>query len=96
MMYVVSYTFNPNRVNLALAEELKKSGGGNWWHNLDSTWIVATHETAEQLFGRIRQYFLDTDSFLIIEIKSGSQRYGWLPKPAWEWIDSRYREGWAT
>lgn len=96
MMYVVSYTLNPQRPSFGLVTELQKSGGGNWWHYLDTMWIVATVETPQALYERLRPHFLTTDSLLIIELKSGFQRFGWLKKEAWDWIDARVREGWAS
>ena len=71
MMYVVSYTLNPARLNPELIVELQKSGGGIWWHYLDTMWIVATNETAAQLYERLRHHFWQSDSLIIIEIKGG-------------------------
>lgn len=94
-MYVVSYTLNPARLNLELIDELQKSGGGLWWHYLDTMWIVATDESSETLFERLRHHFLTTDLFVIIELKRGFQKMGWLNQEAWDWLEARAREGWA-
>jgi hypothetical protein len=61
---------------------------GPWWHYIDSTWIVKSNLTAQQIYSRIAPGFLSTSDFiLIIEIKSES-KFGWLPQEAWNWIDS--------
>lgn len=44
-VYCVSYDLNKAGQNYNdLYEELKKSP--NWWHHLDSTWLIVTNETA--------------------------------------------------
>jgi hypothetical protein len=67
-----------------LLEELKRSPG--WWHYLESTWLIATNETAQQLWERIRPHVHQSDSVLIIEVRDYVQ--GWLPKEAWDWIQA--------
>jgi len=57
-----------------------------WWHHLESTWLLYTNETAEDIFNRLAPYIDNQDYILIIE--AGRDRYGWLPKKAWEWIDA--------
>ena len=66
-----------------LWKELKKSP--NWWHYLESTWLVQTHETAHDLWLRILPHIHDRDRVLIIEVRNNSD--GWLPKEAWDWIN---------
>jgi hypothetical protein len=83
----VSYQLRPTRANPDLIAELKNSP--QWWHFLDFTWLIATQETAEDLFNRISAHLLKTDSELIVQIRRGSQFNGWLPKEAWDWIEAR-------
>ncbi|MFL9585119.1 hypothetical protein [Stenotrophomonas sp. AB1(2024)] len=82
--FCVSYDLNKSGQNYsALYEELKKSP--NWWHHLDSTWLIVTSETAEQLRDRIRKHLDDNDTLLIIKVVRPYS--GWLSKEAWEWLD---------
>ena len=87
MLYVVSYTLEPARVNMSLITELQ--GSPDWAHYLDSTWLIATNETAEDLSARIRTHLNAADLLLVVEIKQGSTKQGWLPKDAWDWINNR-------
>lgn len=82
-VYCVSYDLNKAGQNYnALYEELKRSSG--WWHHLDSTWLVSTHESATQLSDRIRKHLDSNDSLLVIGV---TQDYaGWLNQEAWEWM----------
>jgi hypothetical protein len=77
----------PARANPGLVAELKNSP--QWWHFLDFTWLIATNESAEQVYGRIATYLSRTDIELIVQIRPGSEYAGWLPKEAWDWIQER-------
>ncbi len=87
MLYVVSYTLQPPRIILPLVTELQSNP--DWAHYLDSTWLIATTETAQQLYERLGKHLTVLDFILIIEIKRNSSRFGYLPKDAWEWLDQR-------
>lgn len=82
-VYVVSYDLNKSGQDYkGLYEELKKSS--SWWHFLDSTWLIYTSETADQLYTRIGSHIDKNDYALVIEVKRNYQ--GWLPEDAWKWI----------
>ena len=84
MVYVVSYDLRkPGQDYKGLFDELQASPG--WWHYLESTWLIATSESANELYDRLRKHLDRDDSILVIQ--AGGDRQGWLPKKAWEWID---------
>ncbi|WP_028863975.1 hypothetical protein [Psychromonas aquimarina] len=84
-VYCVSYDLNKTGQNYnGLYKELEKSSG--YWHYLDSTWLIATSETATQLFARLKAYVDDNDSMLVIRVTT--EHSGWLPKKAWDWINN--------
>ena len=72
----------PGRNYTALYEAIKSSG--KWWHYLDSTWIIVTHEDAQQVWNRLATRIDKNDYLLVIEVLDNVQ--GWLPNDAWEWI----------
>ena len=83
-LYNVSYDLNkPGKNYDSLHEELKKSL--NWWHHLDSTWLILTNETAEQLWNRISIHVDKNDTVLIMEVRKPAS--GWLTQQAWDWIN---------
>lgn len=82
-VYIVSYELRTKKNHIGLFEQLKASP--SWWHYLDSTWLVATHENANQLCDRLRPHLDQEDSILIIQ--AGTDMQGWLPKDAWKWIN---------
>ena len=82
-VYVVSYDLRkPGRDYKGLSDELQHSPG--WWHYLDSTWLIATSESANELYKRLVYHLDRGDNILVIQ--AGSDRQGWLPKDAWNWI----------
>jgi hypothetical protein len=72
----------PGRDYSGLYEAIKKYP--SWWHYLESTWLIATDETAQSVWDRISDHIDKNDYALVIEVRKDSQ--GWLPKDAWEWI----------
>jgi len=74
----------PGRNYRPLYEEIKKAS--KWWHYLDSTWLVYTAETPEQIWNRLAKLIDQNDSMLIIEVRNSKK--GWLPKRAGDWINA--------
>ncbi len=84
MVYVVSYDLcKPGQDYKGLFDELQASP--SWWHYLESTWLIATSESASELYNRLRGHLDGGDRLLIIQ--AGTDMQGWLPKEAWEWIE---------
>ncbi|MDD5405692.1 MAG: hypothetical protein PHE73_01980 [Sulfurovaceae bacterium] len=87
-VYCVSYDLNKSGQNYDnLYDELKKSS--SWWHFLDSTWLIYTNESANQLSERIRLH-LDKNDYLLV-IKVTNEYSGWLPQEAWDWINKHVK-----
>ncbi len=83
---LVSYDLSkPGRDYSGLHDVLKGCDG--WWHYLDSTWIVITTNTPDELSEKLRKHLDGNDSLLVIEIKQGfGNRQGWLAEDAWKWF----------
>ncbi len=60
---------------------------GPWWHYLDSTWIIKTDLKASQIWDHLASHLSTNDNLLIIKIDTGD-KWGWLPKDAWAWLNS--------
>lgn len=81
--YAISYDLRaPGRNYDGLFEAIKKSS--RWWHYLESTWLIITNETPDQVWDRLEGKIDKNDYLLIIEVRDNTQ--GWLPKEAWDWI----------
>ena len=82
-VYIVSYGLGKKKNHIGLFEQLQASGG--WWHYLDSTWLIATQDDANQLYRRLKPHIDEQEDSILI-IQAGTDMQGWLPKDAWEWI----------
>lgn len=84
-VYNVSYDLNKaGKDYKGLHDELKKFEHN---HLLDSTWLLCTTGTPFQIWERLKAHIDNDDHILIAQITSNTA--GWLPKNAWEWINSR-------
>ena len=82
-VYCVAYDLNQAGQNYnALYDELKKSPG--WCHPLDSTWLISTGETAQQLSDRLRRHLDNNDTLLVIGVTK--EYAGWLTQDTWDWM----------
>ena len=88
MIYSINYDLHrPGQNYTELYEAIKKLG--DWWHYLESTWLVDTSLNANQIFQRLKPSLDSNDSVLIV--KFGTDYSGWLTQDAWNWINSRTR-----
>lgn len=82
-VYCVSYDLNKSGQNYAaLYNELKASL--SWWHQLDSTWLIHTNESADQLSSRLLRHLDQNDRLLVIKVVRPYQ--GFHTEQAWQWI----------
>lgn len=58
------------------------------YHALESTWFVKSEELADTICEKVREKMDNTDSVIVTEIVIGNKQ-GWMPKPFWEWINSK-------
>ena len=84
MVYLVTYDLNKvgqdyNNLYNAIKDI------GSYYHCLDSTWLVETDLTSEQISSYLRQQIDYNDHILIIKVMKDYQ--GWLPKDFWNWLD---------
>ncbi len=86
--YNVSYDLNKAGKDYAgLYAALKTY---DYFHLLDSTWLLYTVESAAQIWSKLSPYIDKDDSILIAEITSNNS--GWLSKQAWTWINQRVQK----
>lgn len=83
MLFLFTYDLNkPGQEYPKLYDAIK--GMGPWWHYLDSTWLVDTNLTADQIRRRIRAVIDPTDHILVVQF--GPTWASFLPEKANEWI----------
>lgn len=57
-----------------------------WWHFIEQTAVVATYYDANTFALKLSPHLEPSDSLLVVEIQP-HQMQGWLPKPAWDWLN---------
>lgn len=86
MIYAINYDLKRPGQNYEKLYEAIKSCGV-WWHYLGSTWLVDTSLDANAIWERLSPHVDKNDLVLVIGV---TRRYnGWLPKDAWDWLNSR-------
>lgn len=81
---LIAYDLNkPGQDYTKLYEEIRSLGA--WWHHLDSTWIVDTYSTVEDVSSRLRAVMDESDRFLVLDV-TAAKRGGWLTQDAWDWL----------
>jgi hypothetical protein len=88
MILIVSYDLKSARDYTTFYESLKAQG--SWWHYLASTWLISTDKSPAQVAEAVRPYIEPTDFLLVTEM--GKTYQGYLPKPAWDWIEEHKKE----
>ena len=85
-VYNVSYDLNKTGKDYTgLHAELKNTY--EWNHLLDSTWLLYTSETADQIWQRLSPHIDKDDLILIAQIVNNKQ--GWLNEATWKWLNAR-------
>jgi hypothetical protein len=67
-----------------------RGNSAQWLHYIDSTFVVYTPYSPDDLVKRLVPHFEPTDSVIIVPVTSPLN--GWLPKDAWDWITARLNE----
>lgn len=89
MMYVITYDINRIFANRAgLFAEIRELGP--WCKYMDRTWFVGTHLSVDEVVSRLNKFLAPNDRLLVTRLTPPYQ--GWLPGPAWDWIQEHYPE----
>lgn len=88
MVLIVNYALNNQYKDYTPFFDAIKSNSTEWWHFLDSTFIVTTTKSADQFAKALFPYMERTDSLFVSRLQKDYQ--GWLLPAAWEWLNSKY------
>lgn len=65
--YLIGYDLNKSGQDYStLIEQIKKLG--NWWHCLDSTWIIKSNSTAKDIRNHLKKYIDGNDELLVARL----------------------------
>lgn len=80
----------PHQNYTGLIEDIKNLG--SWCHYLESTWIVITSLSPEQVTDKLKGSLDGNDAMLVLDI-TGDAYSGWLTEKAWDWIREHVPSG---
>lgn len=92
-LYIISYDLKvPGRDYSSLYDAIKTF---EWQHPLESTWLVITEYSADEISKLLRKNGRMDDSDLLFVCRlDPKDRQGWLDKSVWVWIrnylDNKY------
>ena len=82
--YLIGYDLNEEDQDYdTLIEKIKEIG--NWWHCLDSTWIVKCDNTAVEIRNFLKQ-FIDTNDKLLVVHLSGEAAWTGFSDECSQWL----------
>ncbi len=85
MVYIISYDLiSPGQKYQEIHDLIVKISNNRWAHILDSTYIIESYESAEQIFNDLSPALDSNDNIFISEITTNY--YGLLPKKYWSYI----------
>lgn len=82
-VYQVSYDLRKQRNYDALYDRIKRYS--NWCHALESSWVIATDQTAEQVLNYLSPA-LDRDDGLLVTRLEGEAAWVGLDKRVSDWL----------
>lgn len=82
--YLISYDLNkPGQNYNDLYEAIKKIG--TWWHHLDSTWIIRSSQSAEEIRDQLKAN-IDSNDKLIVIILTGEAAWCGFSTSGSKWL----------
>ena len=87
MVLIITYAHKNQFKDYSSFFQAIKSNSNEWWHFMDSTWIVTTHHSANEFAHLLYPHILNSDFVLVAKLAKDFQ--GWLPREAWDWLNSK-------
>jgi len=87
-LYQINYDLRKKRDYQSLYERIKAYG--TWCRPLESTWIVATTQTAAQVRDNLKTVMDADDGLLVTRLKGDAAWYGLATEQA-KWLQNQYQ-----
>ena len=83
--YLIGYDLNRPGQNYPELFDAIKRIGGNWWHCLDSTWIVKSDSTAVAIRDALSPHVDASDEVLVVRL-TGESAWRGFDKECGDWL----------
>lgn len=96
---LIGYDLNrPGQNYSALFDALKSLSNANrWWHNLDSTWIIVTEKSAEEVRDHLASVTVDgkkvldgSDELLAVDVTGRARAWRGFPESGSKWLKETF------
>lgn len=87
-LYQITYDLRKQRDYQSLYDRIKAYG--TWCRPLESTWIIATSQTAAEVRDNLKAVMDADDGLLVTRLQGDAAWYG-LSATATEWLKNQYR-----
>jgi hypothetical protein len=87
MVLIITFAHNNAQKDYTSFFEAIKANSKEWWHFMESTWIVVTDHSVNDFARFLYPHIQRTDYVLVARLNEEHQ--GWLPKEAWDWLNSK-------
>ena len=84
---IVGYDLNKAGQNYDKLIDALKSNYDNWWHYLDSTWLIKTTKTAVEVRDELQTFIDRNDELLVAELTGTAAWYGFTDRAS-VWLKS--------
>ena len=82
---LIAYDLNgPGQNYDNLIDGIKKLGA--WWHHLDSTWLVKTAKSAEQVRDELKQHIDSDDELLVVNVTGDARAWVGFNTSGSKWL----------
>jgi hypothetical protein len=61
---------------------------GEWWHHLESTWLVKTDHAPEQIRDMLQQHVCSEDQLLIVDISRDAAAWFGVNDAGTQWLQA--------
>ena len=87
MVYLITYDLNKTDKDYGgVFKAIKDESTGVWCHYWDSSWLIKSSLSVNDVFEKIKPHLDSNDRCLVIEVKNNKQ--GWLTKEQWDYINN--------
>lgn len=67
--YMVGYDLNKPGKNYEPLWKALRENFSNWWHHLDSTWVIKTNQSAMDILNTLRAHIDSNDELLVVRLQ---------------------------
>ena len=85
-IYVIGYDIHPSQGQTYTKLEEAIKSFGDWWHCLDSTWLIKTNWTSVQVRDFIWGHMYSNDKLLVVEYRHGHAAWNGFSGDCQSWL----------